>query len=75
MTLKMDLGDALIDAVMGWAIVFLGIALLVLVVALVGKIMSGKKPAVPAPTPAPAAAPPAPPAPPAPGAAGRKGGT
>lgn len=70
MTLKMDLGDALIDAVMGWAIVFLGIALLVLVVVLVGKIMSGKKPAVPAPAPAPAAAPPAPPAPPAPGAAG-----
>ena len=37
MDLKMNLGDAAIDAVMGYAIVFLGIALLVLVVVLVGK--------------------------------------
>ncbi len=73
MDLKMNLGDAAIDAVMGYAIVFLGIALLVLVVVLMGRIMSRKKPspaapaAVPQPAPAPA---PAPVGPAAPGVAG-----
>ena len=73
MDLKMNLGDAAIDAVMGYAIVFLGIALLVLVVVLMGRIMSRKKsaPAAPAaerqPVPAPA---PVPAGPTAPGTAG-----
>ena len=79
MDLKMNLGDAAIDAVMGYAIVFLGIALLVLVVVLMGRIMSRKKPApaapaaerqpVPAPAPVPGASP-APELPAAPGSAG-----
>ncbi len=43
--MKMKLSEALIDAVMGWAVVFLGIALLVLVVVLLGKAMTAKKPA------------------------------
>ncbi len=71
MAIKMNVGEALIDAVMGYAIVFLGIALLVLVVALVGKAMTAKaaKPlhAAPAPAPAPVQEPPKPTAP---GAAG-----
>ena len=70
MNLKMNLGDAAIDAVMGYAIVFLGIALLVLVVVLMGRVMSRKKPT---PAPVPAAeqqAAPVPAAPAAPGTAG-----
>ena len=67
MAIKMNVGEALIDAVMGYAIVFLGIALLVLVVALVGKAMTAKaaKPlhAAPAPAPAPVQEPPKPTAP------------
>ncbi len=51
MEFKMNVGEALVDAVMGYAVVFLGIALLVLVVVLTGRIMSAKKS-----TPAPAAA-------------------
>lgn len=70
MNLKMNLGDAAIDAVMGYAIVFLGIALLVLVVVLMGRVMSRKKPA-PAPVPAAEQQPaPVPAAPAAPGTAG-----
>ena len=70
MDLKMNLGDAAIDAVMGYAIVFLGIALLVLVVVLMGRVMSRKKPA-PAPVPAAEQQPaPVPAAPAAPGTAG-----
>lgn len=70
MNLKMNLGDAAIDAVMGYAIVFLGIALLVLVVVLMGRVMSRKKP-VPAPAPAAEQQPaPVPAAPAAPGTAG-----
>lgn len=45
MNLRMDLSEALINAVMGYAVVFLGIALLILVVSLVGRIMTAKKPA------------------------------
>ncbi len=74
MELKMNVGEALIDAVMGYAIVFLGIALLVLVVYLVGRAMTAKKPApaVPMPAESAAAVTPAPhaPEPEAPGAAG-----
>ncbi len=72
MDVKMNIGEALIDAVMGWAVVFLGIALLVLVVVLAGKLMSAKKPvpAVPAPASAPAPAAPQAQTPRAPGAAG-----
>ncbi len=57
--MKMKLSEAVIDAVMGYAIVFLGIALLVIVVVLMGKLMAAKKPAVAAPAVnvAPAAAP------------------
>ncbi len=71
--MKMKLSEALIDAVMGYAIVFLGIALLVLVVVLVGKVMNLKKPAQPLPIPetkAPAAPTPKPEEPKAPGSAG-----
>ena len=69
--MKMKLSEALIDAVMGYAIVFLGIALLVLVVVLMGKLMTAKKPAVTAPAPGPVqAVPAAAPAAKAPGAAG-----
>lgn len=70
----MKISEALIDAVMGYAVVFLGIALLVLVVVLMGKLMTAKKPAPAAAAPAskPAAVPPAPKEelPKAPGAAG-----
>ena len=69
MAIKMNVGEALIDAVMGYAIVFLGIALLVLVVMLVGKAMTAKaaKPLQAAPAPAPVQESPKPTAP---GAAG-----
>ena len=71
----MPIGDAVVTAVMGWAVVFLGIALLVVVVVLVGKLMTAKKHA-PAPIPVPAsgvaetAPAPKPAAPAAPGVAG-----
>ena len=61
--------DTAILAVLGYAVVFLGIALLMCVVVLLGKVMSGsaKKPAA-----APAAAPvPEAPKPTAPGSAGK----
>ncbi len=69
----MNIGDALVTAVMGWGVVFLGIALLVLLVVLVGKAMTAKKPAPAAPVPQrekPAPVTPAPQGPKAPGAAG-----
>lgn len=68
----MKLSEAAIDAVMGYAIVFLGIALLVIVVVLMGKLMAAKKPAVVSPVAGAAPVPPIPEKEPekAPGAAG-----
>lgn len=72
-----SIGDAAITAILGYAVVFLGLFMLMLVVVAMGKIMSSKAqapkaaPAVPA---APAAAAPAAPAAataPAPGSAGK----
>jgi len=76
--LRLDIGGNLLDAVLGYLVVFIGLGLLMLVITIVGKIMvAGKKKAAPAvaATPAPAAtAAPAAPAkktgPVAPGAAG-----
>ena len=70
---KVSIGDAAITALLGYAVVFLGLALLMIVVIIMGKIMSGKKKTAPAAAPAaapvaPAAA--APTAAPAPGSAG-----
>lgn len=65
---KMGIGDAGIAAVLGYAVVFVGLVLLMAVVVLMGKAMAGTRgkaastPAQPA-APAPAAAPSAPPAP------------
>ena len=41
---KIGLGEAAIDAVIGYMVVFVGIALLVAIVALVGKVMSKSVP-------------------------------
>ncbi len=60
---NMSIGDAGLTAVLGYLVVFVGLALLVCVVMLVGKAM--KKSAEPAPAPAPEKAPE-----PAPGSAG-----
>ncbi len=70
---KMGIGDAGIAAVMGYAVVFVGLILLMCVVLLMGKAMAGtnKKAEVKAPAAQAApAAPAVPPAPPAPGSAG-----
>lgn len=62
--------DNIIVAVMGYAVVFLGIILLMVVISIVGKVLSApKKKAVPAPAPQVQEAP-APAAPTAPGSAG-----
>ena len=72
----MNILDALITAVMGYGIVFLGIVLLIVVVVIMGKVMAGtqekaKAPAAAAPAaPSAPAAPAAPTSPPAPGSAG-----
>ena len=73
---KVSIGDAAITAVLGYAVVFFGLFLLMLVVMAMGKIMQGAaaKKAAPAPAPAaPAAAPVAaePVGQPAPGTAGK----
>ena len=72
-SVKMGIGDAAIAAVLGYAVVFFGLVLLMCVVIIMGKVMSAKK-AAPAAEPAKAApapaAPAAPSAPPAPGSAG-----
>ena len=72
---KMGIGDAAIAAVLGYAVVFVGLILLMCVVIIMGKAMAGtnKKAEAPAPAaaaPASAASPAAPSAPPAPGSAG-----
>ena len=62
--LKLDIGSNLLDAVLGYVVVFIGLALLMCVIILVGKVMTSKakkpaaeKAAVQAPAPAPAPAP------------------
>ena len=74
---RLNIGEAGIVAVLGYAVVFFGLVLLMCVVIIMGKVMVGSqekaKAAAPAPAPAaPAAptAPAAPSAPPAPGSAG-----
>ena len=72
---KVSIGDALITAILGYAVVFLGLFLLMVVVTIMGKIMTAKakKPAA-APAAAPAPAAPAAAEPvgePAPGTAGK----
>ena len=73
-TAKMGIGDAAIAAVLGYAVVFFGLILLMAVVVIMGKAMMGRASSAKAATPAPAAAAPATPAapsaPPAPGSAG-----
>ena len=74
--LRLDIGGNLLDAVLGYLVVFIGLSLLMIVVVLVGKIMvaqSKKSKAAPAAAPAAPAAPTAPAVkalPPAPGTAG-----
>ncbi len=64
---KLAIGDALVDAVLGYLVVFIGLTLLMCVVIIAGKVMvskvKAKKEAVPAAAPAPVAAPAAPAAP------------
>jgi len=62
--------DALISAVLGYAVVFVGLALLMAVVIAMGKVMAARKPAASDAAPTPAPAPEKAPAPPAPGSAG-----
>ena len=70
----MGIGDAAMAAVLGYAVVFVGLILLMCVVIIMGKVMvsraSSAKAATPAPAAAAPAAPAAPSAPPAPGSAG-----
>ncbi len=73
LTAKLGIGDAAIAAVLGYAVVFVGLVLLMCVVIIMGKVMAGsgdKKAPAAAPAPAAPAAPAAPSAPPAPGSAG-----
>ena len=71
---KLSLGTALVDAVLGYLVVFIGLFLLMCVIVIVGKIMVSKvkKPAAETAAPAPAAAAPVAAAPKklAPGSAG-----
>ena len=76
---KLGIGEAGIAAVLGYAVVFFGLILLMCVVMIMGKAMAGSRErakaasaASPAPAAAPAApaVPPAPSSPPAPGSAG-----
>lgn len=60
--------DAILTAVLGYGVVFVGLILLMAVIAIVGKIMTAKK--APAAASAPAAAAPAKDGPAAPGSAG-----
>lgn len=68
---NISLGNAAVAALLGYAVVFLGIVALMLVILLTGRVMHRPKKAAPAPAgPAPAPAAPAAPALEAPGAAG-----
>lgn len=66
---NISVGNAAVTALLGYAVVFLGIVALMLVILLTGKVMHRPKKAAPAPA-APAPAAPAAPAPEAPGTAG-----
>ena len=70
--LRLDMGGNLLDAALGYLVVFIGLSMLMLVVIIVGKIMTAKKAAPAAETAAPAAAQSVPAAPKklAPGSAG-----
>ena len=52
---RMGIGDAGIAAVLGYAVVFVGLVLLMCVVVLMGKAMAGTRKKAEAPAPAPAA--------------------
>ena len=70
---KMDVGEAGLYALLGYAVVFFGIVLLMIVVTVMGKIFvsAEKKKKAAAPAPAPAAEPVVPVIPEAPGTAGQ----
>lgn len=64
--------DAILTAVLGYGVVFVGLILLMAVITVMGKVMTARKAAAPAATtPAPAPAAPAAAAPEAPGSAGK----
>ena len=68
--LVLGIGDNLLDAILGYAVVFIGLTLLMTVIVLVGKFFTKKKAAPAAEAAAPAAAAPAAPKKLAPGSAG-----
>ena len=68
--LILGIGDNLLDAILGYAVVFIGLTLLMTVIVIVGKFFTAKKAAPAAETPAPATAAPAAPKKLAPGSAG-----
>ena len=68
--LILGIGDNLLDAILGYAVVFIGLTLLMTVIVIVGKFFTAKKTAPAAETAAPAAAAPAAPKKLAPGSAG-----
>ena len=68
--LILGIGDNLLDAILGYAVVFIGLTLLMTVIVIVGKFFTKKKAAPAAETAAPAAAAPAAPKKLAPGSAG-----
>ena len=70
--LRLDIGGNLLDAVLGYLVVFIGLSLLMAVIIIVGKFFTAKKAAPAAETAVPAAAPVVPAAPKelAPGSAG-----
>lgn len=67
---NLGIGGSGIAAVLGYAVVFFGLVLLMAVVILMGKAMAGTNKKAEAKAPGPAPAPAAPAAPPAPGSAG-----
>lgn len=67
--MKMPISDAVISAVLGYSVVFVGLVLLMAVILLMGKVMAAKK-AQPVSSPAAPAAPAAKEGPVAPGSAG-----
>ena len=68
--LVLGIGDNLLDAILGYAVVFIGLSLLMTVIVIVGKFFTKKKAAPAAEEAAPAAAAPAAPKKLAPGSAG-----
>ena len=68
--LVLGIGDNLLDAILGYAVVFIGLTMLMTVIVIVGKFFTKKKAAPAAEAAAPAAAAPAAPKKLAPGSAG-----